>query len=318
MASKTIYLAGGCFWGLQKYMDCEVDGVISTETGYANGNRDTVTYEEVCTFKTGFCETVKVEYDTDITSLENILKEYYYTIDPTSINRQGMDIGEQYRTGIYYVDEADTPVIEMSLSELQKNYKQKIAVEYGPLKNFIPAEEYHQKYLDKHPSGYCHINFQKIRNLKAKIVDPSLYKKKSREDLEKILSPIQYAVTQQYENEEAFNNPYWDKFERGIYVDITSGEPLFSSNDKYDAGTGFPAFKKPIDPNVINEVPDVNDEDLTLAAISRIGLSYLGHIYEDKTQGKKLYSINSASLEFIAENDMDSKGYGYLKNFIKL
>lgn len=316
MALKIIYLAGGCFWGLQRYMDTEVKGVVSTETGYANGKTDTVTYGEVCSLNTGFSETVKVTYDTSVTDLETILKEYYYTIDPTSINRQGADIGSQYRTGIYWTDENDVPVIKNSLAELQKNYKQKIAVECEPLKKYITAEEYHQKYLEKNPTGYCHINFQKIRDLKSAFVNSTLYVKKSREKLEKTLTPIQYSVTQQFENEEPFNNLYWDKFDKGIYADITTGEPLFSSGDKYDAGTGFPAFRKPMDPNVIRELPDVTDPLLTPAAISRVGMCYLGHIYEDK--GRKHYSINSAALMFIPENEMDEKGYGYIKNHIKL
>ena len=176
---REIYLAGGCFWGLQKYIDSEVNGVISTECGYANGRGEKVTYEEVCSQTTGFCETVKVVYDDNKTSLDDILREYFYTIDPTSVNRQGADIGEQYRTGIYYSDANDAPIVRMALSDLQKGYRVRIAVEEGPIEKFIPAEEYHQKYLDKNPGGYCHINFEKIRKLKAAVVDAALYEKPS-------------------------------------------------------------------------------------------------------------------------------------------
>lgn len=316
MALKTIYLAGGCFWGLQKYMDAEVKGVILTETGYANGKGDHATYEEVCFLKTGFAETVKVVYDPSATTLKNILKEYYYTIDPTSINRQGADRGDQYRTGIYYVDEDDLPIIENSLKELQRGYKEKIAIEYGPLKKFIPAEEYHQKYLDKNPGGYCHINFQKIRDIKAAIVDPSLYTKKSREELEKLLDPLQYAVTQGYEDEEAFSGNFLNNTRDGIYTDITTGEPLFCSSDICSSDSNYLTFKKPIDPNVIKEIPGIQDPGLTLA-ISRAGLSYLGHIYVDEKTGEKTYGINSAALSFIPKEEMDERGYGYLKDHLK-
>ena len=176
---REIYLAGGCFWGLQKYIDSEVNGVISTECGYANGRGEKVTYEEVCSQTTGFCETVKVVYDDNKTSLDDILREYFYTIDPTSVNRQGADIGEQYRTGIYYSDANDAPIVKRALSDLQKGYRIRIAVEEGPIEKFIPAEEYHQKYLDKNPGGYCHINFEKIRKLKAAVVDAARYERPS-------------------------------------------------------------------------------------------------------------------------------------------
>ncbi|MCD8037360.1 MAG: peptide-methionine (S)-S-oxide reductase MsrA [Clostridiales bacterium] len=315
MNKKEIYLAGGCFWGLQKYMDTEVKGVIETEVGYANGHLDDVKYNDLHKMETGFCETVKVVYDSDVIPLSELLEEYYYTIDPTSINRQGVDVGSQYRTGIYYTDESEKETIEASLLNLQKRYAEKVVVECLPLTKYITAELYHQKYLDKNPRGYCHINFNKIRTLKAAVIDPSLYTRKSRQELKETLTPLQFAVTQENESESPFENEYWDKFDDGIYVDITTGEPLFSSKDKYDAGDGYASFKKPIDPNAIEEFPDVFDEDLTMQAISRVGRAFLGHIY-DEPGGKKRYSINSASLRFIPSADIDKEGYGYIKNYI--
>lgn len=165
---KTIYLAGGCFWGTEQYIQ-NVKGVVSTEVGYANGNTKNPTYEEVCKKNTGHAETVKVEYDDDIIGLPFVLELYYDVINPVSVNRQGGDMGVQYRTGIYYVEEEDLKTIQNSIHELQKKYKEKIAVEVKPLTNYYPAEEYHQKYLDKNPTGYCHIGKDKFEKAKVAV-----------------------------------------------------------------------------------------------------------------------------------------------------
>lgn len=153
---KEIYLAGGCFWGLQKYFE-EVNGIMSTQVGYANGKTECPTYEDVCCGGSGFAEAVWVRYDENKVSLEDILTLFFHTIDPTVKNRQGNDIGEQYRTGIYFVDKADSPVIEQFVKKLQKKYEEPIVTEIGPLENYYKAEEYHQNYLEKNPGGYCHI-----------------------------------------------------------------------------------------------------------------------------------------------------------------
>ncbi len=153
---KTIYLAGGCFWGVQKYMD-QFDGIISTEVGYANGNTASPTYEDVKAQKSGHAETVKVDYDESVISLEDVLKKYYIVIDPTSLNKQGGDVGISYRTGIYYTDPADLEVINKVTDEVRARNKKPVVVEIEELKNYYPAEDYHQKYLDKNPGGYCHI-----------------------------------------------------------------------------------------------------------------------------------------------------------------
>jgi len=156
VASKQIVLAGGCFWGVEKFF-AAVKGVEHTDVGYANGNTVQPTYKQVCTGSTGFAEAVRITYDPQIVGLKFLLDMYYSVIDPTSLNKQGNDIGTQYRTGIYYSDPADLPVIEQSLSELQRQYAAPIVVEVAPLRNYYLAEEYHQDYLDKNPGGYCHI-----------------------------------------------------------------------------------------------------------------------------------------------------------------
>lgn len=163
--AKEIYLAGGCFWGTEKYLS-NINGIIKTDVGYANGNTENPTYQEVCHNNTGHAETVRVFYDPTIARLEFILSLYYDVINPTSVNKQGEDRGTQYRTGIYYVDEADVPIIQSSLQELQKKYDKPIAIEMLPLRNYYLAEEYHQKYLDKNPTGYCHIGKEKFEQAK--------------------------------------------------------------------------------------------------------------------------------------------------------
>lgn len=163
--NKEIYLAGGCFWGLQKYFD-NVNGVIETDVGYANGHTLNPTYEEVCNLNTGYAETIKVTYDSQVSSLPFILTLYYDVIDPTSLNRQGGDIGTQYRTGIYYTDSDDLEVILTSIKGLQEKYMDPIMIEVEPLKNYYSAEAYHQKYLDKNPSGYCHIGAAEFEKAK--------------------------------------------------------------------------------------------------------------------------------------------------------
>ena len=154
---KTLYLAGGCFWGCQKYFDL-LNGVLETEVGYANGPTPDPSYEAVCR-DSGHAETVRVAYDPDVLPLRALLDAYFKIIDPVSVNRQGHDEGIQYRTGIYTTDDADLPTIRAALADLAKNYDQPLAIELKPLENFYPAEEYHQKYLEKNPGGYCHIKF---------------------------------------------------------------------------------------------------------------------------------------------------------------
>ena len=152
---QTIYLAGGCFWGVQKYFD-QFDGVLTTEVGYANGPEEAPSYRDVCN-SSGHAETVKIEYDPEVISLTELLGYYFMIVDPLSVNKQGNDCGIQYRTGIYYTDENQLPEIKDVYKEQEEKAGAELAVEMEPLKNFYTAEEYHQKYLDKNPGGYCHI-----------------------------------------------------------------------------------------------------------------------------------------------------------------
>ena len=314
---SEIYLAGGCFWGTEKYI-ASIHGVLSTEVGYANGKTLNPTYEEVCTNNTGHAETVHVVYDPGIVSLEFLLELYYEAIDPTSYNRQGGDFGIQYRTGIYYVDDKDLSVIESSISKLQKRIDKPIAIEVKRLENFSPAEEYHQKYLDKNPAGYCHIGRSKIEKAANAIIDPADFKAPVTEELH-ALSKMQFDVTQNAATEPPFQNQYFDSFRSGIYVDITTGEPLFASSDKFESGCGWPSFSKPIDPNVVRQREDRSHGMLRTEIRSRVGNAHLGHVFDDGPieSGGLRYCINSASLRFIPKEDMEQEGYGYLLHLAK-
>ncbi len=163
---REIYLAGGCYWGTEKYLS-NVKGVLETTVGFANGDTENPTYEQVKHENTGHAETVHVIYDNEIIPLEGLLKLFYRIIDPTSVDKQGEDEGHQYRTGIYYTDEADREIIASSLQELEKQVGAPLAIEACPLENFYTAEEYHQKYLDKNPGGYCHVPFAEIEWVKT-------------------------------------------------------------------------------------------------------------------------------------------------------
>ncbi|MGI6193673.1 MAG: peptide-methionine (R)-S-oxide reductase MsrB [Christensenellales bacterium] len=312
-----IYLAGGCFWGTEKYI-ASIRGVLSTEVGYANGNTEHPTYEEVCTKNTGHAETVRVTYDPAVLPLAFLLELYYESVNPTSVNKQGGDVGTQYRTGIYYVNEADLPVIQKSIEKLQTRYDKPVVIEVKPLRNYYPAEEYHQKYLDKNPDGYCHIRKEKFEKAAKAVVNPEDYPAPDKAKLRETLTPTQFEVTQNNATEPPFQNEYFLTHQKGIYVDITTGEPLFTSSDKFDSGCGWPSFSKPIDPNVVKEHLDLSHGMMRTEVRSRSGNAHLGHVFPDgpKEAGGLRYCINSAALRFIPKEDMEEEGYGYLLDLV--
>lgn len=311
---KEIYFAGGCFWGTEHFMR-QVRGVTATDVGYANGNIDNPDYHIVCGGKSGFAETVKVEYDADVVSLKILLDLFFETIDPTSLNKQGNDKGSQYRTGVYYKDKSDETVIRSALSALSLKYSKPIVVECLPLKNFYKAENYHQDYLEKNPNGYCHIPKSLFR--KAALANPEKqYKRLGEDELKNKLTPFQYDVTRRNATEAPFANEYWNESREGIYVDVTTGEPLFVSADKFDSGCGWPSFSKPIDKSLIIEKMDKSHGMLRTEVRSRLGDAHLGHVFNDgpRDKGGLRYCINSASLRFIPKSRMKEEGYGeYLK-----
>ena len=303
---RIIYLAGGCFWGLEAYME-RIQGVTDAVSGYANGKGDTTNYQLL--HATDHAETVKVTYDPNKISLDKLLQYYFRVIDPTSINKQGNDRGRQYRTGIYYQNEQDKAVIEAALKTLQSKYQEPIQIEVEPLKNYVEAEEYHQDYLKKNPNGYCHID---IKKADEPLIDDKKYPKPSDAELKQKLTALQYDVTQGKHTERSFSNEYWDNFAPGIYVDITTGEPLFSSKDKFESGCGWPSFTKPIAAEVAEYQRDNSFNMTRIEVLSRSGHAHLGHVFDDgpRDKGGLRYCINSASIKFIPLDEMEKQGYG--------
>ena len=310
---KTIYLAGGCFWGAEKYLSL-IQGVAATEVGYANGRTINPSYEDVCRNNTGHAEAVRIEYDPAKVSLTFLLELFYDAVDPTSLNRQGGDAGPQYRTGVYYVDEADREIIHGSIALLQESYDKPIMIEVKQLENFYPAEEYHQKYLDKNPGGYCHIGSSKFEKARLAADEATLYRPKAKDELRRTLTGIQFEVTQNSATEPPFRNEYFDKFVPGIYVDVTTGEPLFVSTDKFESGCGWPSFSRPISSGLIAELPDHSHGRQRVEVRSKHGDAHLGHVFSDgpKNLGGFRYCINSAALRFVPEERMEAEGYGEL------
>ncbi|OOF88780.1 peptide methionine sulfoxide reductase [Rodentibacter ratti] len=310
---REIYLAGGCFWGVEAYME-RIYGVKDAVSGYANGNTDKTSYPLLSV--TDHAEAVKVTYDANQISLDKLLQYYFKVIDPTSVNKQGNDRGRQYRTGIYYQDSADKSVIDRAIATLQTKYKNKIQIEVEPLKNYTEAEEYHQDYLKKNPNGYCHID---ITQADEPMINEKDYPKPSDETLKATLTPLQYSVTQNKHTERSFSNEYWDNFQPGIYVDVTTGEPLFSSNDKFESGCGWPSFTHPIAKEVVHYQTDNSFNMQRTEVLSRSGNAHLGHVFDDgpKDKGGLRYCINSASIKFIPLAEMEKAGYGYLVKTIK-
>lgn len=308
---NSIYFAGGCFWGTEHFFQ-QVRGVESTAVGYANGRIENPTYEQVTTGTTGFAETVKVNYNPIEVDLGLLIDLYFQSVDPTSLNKQGNDIGTQYRTGIYYNNNGQKELIEQKIQELAKSYNQKIVIEVEPIKNFYTAEEYHQDYLVKNPGGYCHIGpglFEIAR--KANPKKEAKYKKADQATLKATLTPLQYEVTQNSATERPYSSEYDNEFREGIYVDITTGEPLFISTDKFDAGCGWPSFSKPIQENLIEEVLDKTHGMIRTEVRSKTGDAHLGHVFNDgpSDKGGLRYCINGASLRFIPKEEMKTKGY---------
>ena len=306
--NHTIYLAGGCFWGVEEYFS-RVPGVLDAVSGYANGRSETTRYELIG--QTGHAETVQVTYDASKVSLREILLHFFRIINPLSKNKQGNDVGSQYRTGVYYTDVNDLSTIEQVFQEMTEQYGQPLAVELFPLQHFIPAEDYHQDYLKKNPNGYCHIN---VNQAASPVIDASAYHKPNREELKESLSPEAYAVTQENGTERAFTSPLWNQFEPGIYVDVATGEPLFSSKDKFDSACGWPSFSRPISPEVANYKEDHSHNMDRIEVRSRVGDSHLGHVFPDgpRDKGGLRYCINGVATRFVPKADMAKEGYAYL------
>lgn len=310
-AIKKAIFAGGCFWCMVKPFD-ELPGIISIVAGYTGGHVENPTYEEVCAHSTGHVEAVEITYDEDKMPYRELVEIFFRSIDPTDPDGQFHDRGETYHTAIFYQDEMQKEVAEKYKKELEKTgyFDKPIVVPIKPAMPFYEAEDYHQDYYKKNPLRYR--LYYKGSGREKFIKDKWYRNPYDKEKLKKRLNDLQYRVTQENATEAPFINEYDEHFEEGIYVDIVSGKPLFSSKDKFNSGCGWPAFSKPIIQNAVYDKEDTSHGMHRIEVRSSHADSHLGHVFEDgpRELGGLRYCINSAALRFIPKDRMEEEGYG--------
>ena len=331
-SAKAIF-AGGCFWCMEAPFE-KLEGVSAVVSGYSGGPEKSPTYSQVSAGSTGHLEVVQVSYDPSEITYEELLDVFWMQIDPTDPGGQFADRGKQYTTAIFYNDEQEHLLAEQSRDDLAASgkFKMPIATEILPAGDFFPAEEYHQDYYKKNPAHYNSYKKGSGRedylertwgsesastNGRDKNMTTTTFAKPSDQELKEKLTPIQYQVTQLDGTESAYQNEYWDNKEEGIYVDIVSGEPLFSSKDKYESGTGWPSFTAVLESENIVEHQDRKLFMVRTEVRSKNADSHLGHVFPDGPEptGQR-YCMNSASLRFVPVSELEAGGYGeYLLNF---
>ena len=320
---KEAIFGGGCFWCLEPPFE-SLRGVSEVISGYTGGHVENPSYQQVTQGNTGHYEAVRVVYDDDIISYEELLGVFWRNIDPTDSYGQFYDRGQQYQTAVFYGNSTEKRLAERSKASLASSgkFREPIATDILPAAAFYDAEEYYQDYYRKQPDRYyAYAEGSGRKGFLADLWEDeewAVYDKPSDRELKTQLTDLQYDVTQRDSTEHAFSNEYWDNHKDGIYVDVVSGEPLFSSTDKFESGTGWPSFTRPIDSHFV-----VNKSDRSLFTVrtevrSKYADSHLGHLFDDGPvdDGGLRYCINSASLRFVPVQDMESEGYSdYLSLF---